>query len=226
MKKILKFIYVFLIIGLQSIGNMSVVTVILEKQLVKKNKYVTEEDILDAITFSRLGPGATTANMVAFLGNKIAGFLGGVIATICYTIAPLIIIMLIAGFMDKLIEYDIIMSALDGCLVYICVMFIKSTIDMGKKVLVNKFNIVVFLIALVSACFFKVSCVWIMIATCLLVLNTLLFAYKLKKTKEAVVIWKEQCQLKKKLEEQKKSIIGEMVKIYMDIGKMKKERNP
>lgn len=158
MKKILKFIYVFLIIGLQSIGNMSVVTVILEKQLVKKNKYVTEEDILDAITFSRLGPGATTANMVAFLGNKIAGFIGGVIATICYTIAPLIIIMLIAGFMDKFI-----MSALEGCLVYICVMFIKSTIEMGKKVLVTKFNITIFLFALVASCLVEISCVWIIV---------------------------------------------------------------
>lgn len=149
MKKALKFIYVFFIIGLESLGNMSAVTAVLEENLIKKNQYVTQEDIIDAITLSRLGPGATTANMVAFLGNKIAGFWGGVLATICYTVAPLLIIIAISGFIDKLLGYEFVLSALKGSLVCICIMFIKSTIDMGKSVLVNKFNIVVFGISLI-----------------------------------------------------------------------------
>ena len=149
MKKTLKFIYVFFIIGLESIGNMSAVTAVLEENLVKKNQYVTQEDIIDAITLSRLGPGATTANMVAFLGNKIAGFWGGVLATICYTIAPLLVIVAISGFIDKLLEYETVLSALKGCLICICVMFIKSTINMGKSVLVNRFNIAVFILSLI-----------------------------------------------------------------------------
>ena len=165
MKKILKFIYVFIIIGLESLGNMSAVTVVLEENLIKKNHYVTEEDIMDAITLSRLGPGATTANMVAFLGNKIAGFWGGVLATISYTIAPLFIIIAISGFIDKLMEYGVVASALKGSLVCICVLFIRSTIDMGKSVLMSKFNIAIFLIALLSAIFLDISCIWIIIVS-------------------------------------------------------------
>lgn len=41
MKKIIKFIYIFLIIGLESLGNMGAVTTVLEENLVKKNKLVT-----------------------------------------------------------------------------------------------------------------------------------------------------------------------------------------
>lgn len=163
MKKILKFIYVFLIIGLESLGNMSAVTAVLEENLIKKNKYVTEEEIMDAITLSRLGPGATTANMVAFLGNKIAGFWGGALATVCYTVAPLFIIIVISSFIDKFIEFHFIASALRGCLVCICVLFVKSTIDMGKSVLVSKYNVVVFAIALIIAVFLNISCVWIIV---------------------------------------------------------------
>lgn len=164
MKKVIKFIYVFIIIGLESLGNMSAVTAVLEENLIKKNKYVTKEDIVDSITIARLGPGAATANMVAFLGNKIAGFWGGALATFCYTIAPLIIIISIAGFIDKFMEYSVVVSALRGCLVSVCVMFIKSTIDMGKSVLDCKFNILIFGIALIFAIFGKFSCVWIIIA--------------------------------------------------------------
>lgn len=40
MKKTIKFIYIFLIIGLESLGNMGAVTTVLEENLVKKNKLV------------------------------------------------------------------------------------------------------------------------------------------------------------------------------------------
>lgn len=179
MKKVLKFMYVFTIIGLQSLGNMSVVTAILEEHLIHRNHYVTEEDIMDSITLSRLGPGATTANMVAFLGNRIAGFWGGALATFCYTIAPLCVIIIISTFIDKLTDYAIIASALKGCLVYICVMFIKSTIDMGKSVLVTKLNIFVLIAGLVATVFLNISGVWIIISA--IVLSALIVILKKKK---------------------------------------------
>jgi chromate transporter len=161
MKKVFKFIYLFLIIGLESLGNMSAVTAVLEENLIKKNKLVTQEDLVDAITLSRLGPGATTVNVVAFLGNKIAGFWGGVLASICYVIAPLFVILAISGVIDKLIGYREVMSALRGSLVCICILFVKSSFDMGKSVLVNWFNILVFVVGLVVVILFDVSCVWI-----------------------------------------------------------------
>ncbi len=163
LRRITKFIYVFFIIGLESLGNMSAVTAVLEENLIKKNELVKEEDIIDAVTISRLGPGATTANAVAYLGNKIAGFWGGILATICYTIAPLIVMLIIYSFIERALEYSFVQSALKGCLVYICVLFIKSTIDMGKTVLNNKFNIGVFLSGIIITYIFKVSCVYIII---------------------------------------------------------------
>ena len=163
LRRIAKFIYVFFIIGLESLGNMSAVTAVLEENLIKKNELVKEEDIIDAVTISRLGPGATTANAVAYLGNKIAGFWGGILATICYTIAPLIVMLIIYSFIERALEYSFVQSALKGCLVYICVLFIKSTIDMGKTVLNNKFNIGVFLLGIIITYIFKVSCVYIII---------------------------------------------------------------
>ena len=163
LRRITKFIYVFFIIGLESLGNMSAVTAVLEENLIKKNELVKEEDIIDAVTISRLGPGATTANAVAYLGNKIAGFWGGILATICYTIAPLIVMLIIYSFIERALEYSFVQSALKGCLVYICVLFIKSTIDMGKTVLNNKFNIGVFLLGIIITYIFKVSCVYIIV---------------------------------------------------------------
>lgn len=165
MKKLCKFIFVFLIIGLESLGNMSAIQVILEENLIKKNKWINQEDLIDGITISRLGPGATSANVVAFLGNKIAGFWGGALATICYTVLPMIVIIFLAGILDKIIEFGAVVSALRGCLICICVMFIKSTYDMGKGLLKNTWNIYVFIISLVMIILFNISGVFVIIGT-------------------------------------------------------------
>ena len=149
MRRILKFIYVFLLIGLESFGNMSVVSTVLEENLIHKNKWITEEDLIDSITISRLGPGATTANMVAFIGNKIAGFWGGVLAVECYTIMPMLIIIAISGILEKVMEYEIVISALRGGLICISVLFINSTVKLGKKVLDSKLNIGIFISGIV-----------------------------------------------------------------------------
>lgn len=149
MKKILKFILTFLVIGLESLGNQSTVTLVLEDNLVRKNNYVKEEDLIDALTLARLGPGATTSNMVAFLGNRIAGFWGGVLATICYVIAPLIVILIFSSVVDKISQYDFILSALRGGLVVICIMIVKSIFDIWKSVIENRVNFVIFVVSLV-----------------------------------------------------------------------------
>lgn len=182
MKKILKFIYIFLIIGLESLGNMSAVTYILRENLITKNKLVTEEDIIDAITLARLGPGATTANAVAYLGNKILGFWGGVIATVCYTICPLIIIAVIYGFVEKILQFNFVNSALKGGLICIAIMFIKSIIEMGKNILKNKLNIVIFVASLIIALFTKISCVWIIVMTIVVGIIKVIF-YNVKKNR-------------------------------------------
>ncbi|MBR0491321.1 MAG: chromate transporter [Clostridia bacterium] len=168
MKKSIKFIYIFFIIGLESLGNMSAVTAVLEDNLMKKNKLVTQEDIIDAVSMSRLGPGAVTANAVAFLGNKIAGFWGGFFATFFYTLGPLIIIISISCCIENLLQYQFIASALKGSLVCIGVMLIKSTISMGKVVLINKFTIYIFIMSLILSIFLNISSIYIILIALIL----------------------------------------------------------
>lgn len=180
-KKIIKLTYIFLIIGLESLGNMSAVAAVLEENLIKKNQLVTEEDIIDAVTLSRIGPGATTANAVAFLGNKIAGIGGCILATICYTVCPLIVILLIYGSLQKLLEYSFVESALKGGLIYISIMFFESTVKIGKKVLTDKFNIAVFVCCLTATIIFKISCLYIIIFAVVIGIIKVYFVQKNKK---------------------------------------------
>ena len=112
---------------------------------------------------ARLGPGAITANAVAFLGNKIAGFWGGFLATICYTIGPLFITILIINFIENLLQYQFVASILKGSLVCILVMLINSTVSMGKIILNDKFNIFVFITSLILSIILNIPSIFIML---------------------------------------------------------------
>ena len=78
MKKLvnlMKLFYLFSKIGLQVFGNLVTMIPIFENELVTKRKLISNEDVLDAITIGRCGPGAAIVNTIAFIGNKIDGFL-------------------------------------------------------------------------------------------------------------------------------------------------------
>lgn len=170
-KKIIKFIYIFIIIGFESIGNMSAVTAVLEDNLIKKNKLVTEEDIIDSITIARMGPGAITANAVAYLGNKIYGFWGGVVAGLCYTIGPLIILLIIYPIIEKVITINYFSSALKGGLACISIIFINSIYEMGKKILKEKKNIFIFFLSIILIIIFKMRSIIVVLFSIIIRFN-------------------------------------------------------
>ena len=85
MKKLvslIKLFYLFSIMGIQMFGNLVTMIPIFEAELVTKRKLITNEDVIDAITIGKCGPGAAIVNTIAFLGNRIGGFWGGVFATL------------------------------------------------------------------------------------------------------------------------------------------------
>ncbi len=149
MKKILRLIYVFAILGLQMLGNISAMYPILEEELINKRNLVTKADILDALALGRCGPGAAVVNTIVFLGNKINGFIGGFIAIISFIIFPFIIIIIISLVIDKFINNYIVLSAFKAISVALFVKILQSIIDLAKNTIINKLTLVIFCISLI-----------------------------------------------------------------------------
>ena len=168
MKKYIKFFCIFANLGLQMLGNVSAIIPVLEEQLVKKHNLVTKEDILDAVAIGRCGPGATSVNAIVFLGNKIAGFLGGIMAVLAFSFFPLIIIIIISSFINKFLENELVLSVLKAISVSLCVKIIESIANLIKDILIDKLNIFVFISVLVLAIFTNISSVFYIVFSIIL----------------------------------------------------------
>lgn len=151
MKKLvslMKLFYLFSIMGIQMFGNLVTMIPIFENELVTKRKLISNEDVLDAITIGRCGPGAAIVNTIAFLGNRIDGFWCGVFAVLGFCFFPFLVILIISFSIDTFLNNEIIKHSLKGISTCISVMIINSMIDFGKKTLKSKICVLVFSVTL------------------------------------------------------------------------------
>ncbi|MCJ8342886.1 MAG: chromate transporter [Cetobacterium sp.] len=96
-----KLLYVFFIIGLFSFGG-GLAMLPLIKEAVFKNNWLTHQEFLDIISISQVTPGPIAVNTATFVGHKVGGILGSLVATLGVSLPSLIIIIIVASIYNKL----------------------------------------------------------------------------------------------------------------------------
>ena len=89
--------------------------------------------------------GVIAVNVATFIGYKIAGIIGGIIATLGVITPSVIIITLIAAFLTKFADLPIVIHAFNGVRVCVCVLILNAIIKLGKKSIVDKLTFAIFI---------------------------------------------------------------------------------
>lgn len=97
----LELFWSFCQIGLFSIGGGYAAMPIIQKQIVDLHHWLSMSEFIDIITISQMTPGPIAINSATFVGMRIAGFGGAVIATAGCVTPSCIIVLTIAHFYFK-----------------------------------------------------------------------------------------------------------------------------
>lgn len=93
----LEIFFSFFQIGLFSIGGGYAALPLIENQVIEAHNWLTVTEFADLLTISQITPGPIAINSATFVGTKVAGLSGAIIATIgCVT--PAFIILLILSY--------------------------------------------------------------------------------------------------------------------------------
>jgi len=157
MKELLKLYASFFRIGLFTIGGGYAMLPLMEREAVDKNHWVTKEEMLDIYTMSQCTPGVIAVNTGTFIGRKIGGFFGAVLATLGVISPSLIIITLIAAFFNGFTDNPYVIKAFFGIRVAVAALILNSTIGMIKKGIKNAYQIGILLAAALTMIIFNVS---------------------------------------------------------------------
>lgn len=109
---LLKLFLAFLQVGAFSIGGGYAAMPIIQSQVVEKYGWITMDEFTDLITIAEMTPGPIAINSATFVGTRIAGIYGAIVATLGCICPSLIIVSLLAFFYYKYRK----MSVLQGVL--------------------------------------------------------------------------------------------------------------
>ena len=105
----------FLQVGLFSVGGGYAAIPLIQKIVVLPNDWITMQEFSDLITIAEMTPGPIAVNSATFVGFRIAGFAGAVIATLGCITPSLLIVSLLALMYAKYHNLAVFQSIL-GCL--------------------------------------------------------------------------------------------------------------
>jgi chromate transporter len=106
--------WIFLRIGATAFGGLGATLALLERKLVNGRRLLTREDLAEALTATRLLPGPTVVQVIAYAGYVLRGWPGSLVATVAF-LAPSVLAMLgLAIGYDAVATSPVSAPALDG----------------------------------------------------------------------------------------------------------------
>lgn len=179
LKQFLELYFAFVKIGAFTFGGGLAMMPIMQRELIEKRGWVSEEELVDYFAIGQSTPGIIAVNVATFIGYKKLGWLGGVIGTLGVVTPSWVIIMLLAGAISSVDKYPLAQRALRGINVAVAALLTSVIVKFTKKTIKNFWNALFMLAAFILIYFFKVQSVFIILAS--LVTGCLLTLYRQKK---------------------------------------------
>ena len=157
MKLLLKLFAVFAKVGVMTFGGGYAMLPILQREVVEKQKWASEEELMDYFAIGQCTPGIIAVNTATFIGQKNKGVLGGIFATLGLVFPSLVIISLLAGVIEAFSHIVWVQHAFGGIRICVCVLIVNAVIKLFKKAVIDKFSFAVFLAVALAAFFTDLS---------------------------------------------------------------------
>ena len=157
MKKLFELFRAFAAVGVMTFGGGYAMIPILEREIVDKRGWASSEELMDYYAVGQCTPGVIAVNTATFIGSKVAGIPGGIVATLGVVFPSLVIITLVAGVLTRFADIPAVQSAFAAVRVCVCVLIFNAVLKLWKSAVKDKGSLVLFLIVFAMSLFLKLS---------------------------------------------------------------------
>ena len=145
----------FFRIGAFTFGGGYAMLPMLQREIVEKKGWASEEDLLDYFAVGQCTPGVIAVNTATFVGYKKKGIPGGIMATLGVVAPSLVIITVIAAVLSNFAHIPAVRNAFAGIRVAVCVLILNSVSKLLKKSVVDKITAGVYIAVALGAILLK-----------------------------------------------------------------------
>ncbi|MFI3228881.1 MAG: chromate transporter [Bacillota bacterium] len=124
----------FLRIGAFTFGGGYAMISLIEKDVVEKYKWLTSKEMLDVVAIAEATPGVIALNSATYVGAKVAGFWGALIASISVLTPAVIIISCISNVIQQFGDNQYVQWAFLGIRASVTALILSAVFKLGKNV--------------------------------------------------------------------------------------------
>ena len=168
MRVFLQLFSAFFKIGLFTFGGGYAMLPMLQREVQEHHGWVAEEEILDYYAIGQCTPGVIAVNTATFVGTKLAGALGGAVATVAVVLPSLIIITLISTVLRSFSEYTIVQNAFAGIRIAVAALIVSSVWKLYRKGVKGALGNGIFAASLLLVVLLDLSPAWVVLGALLL----------------------------------------------------------
>lgn len=103
----------FFKIGFFTIGGGYAMLPLMQHEIIANN-WITNQEFVDIIAIAEMTPGPIAVNAATFIGYRIGGILGSLVATLAITLPSLLIIFLLSKVLERYKDHGILKSIFAG----------------------------------------------------------------------------------------------------------------
>lgn len=154
---LIKLFLIFSKIGAILLGGGYVILPILKSEFVEKRNLINYDDLIDYFAISQSLPGIIAANISMFVGYKLHGKTGAIIAMLGVISVPFLCIVMLASALSYFTENPYIESILCGIGVAVIALIVLMVREMWQKSTKDVFFYLIFILSFCSLVFLKLS---------------------------------------------------------------------
>jgi chromate transporter len=164
---LLKLFMTFAGMSLFLFGGGYVFIPLIQNTVVVSNGWLTQQEFVDAIAMGQITPGPILIS-AAFIGYKVAGFFGALVATIGIFMPPALLMIASSHALIRIKKSALIKAVLRGIRPAVIGMIVAAVIAVGMTAQQHWASLLIFSLALLAQLKFKLDVVWVIPAAGLL----------------------------------------------------------
>lgn len=131
--KVLKLFLTFLKIGAFTFGGGYAMIPLIQHEVCDKNKWISDEDILEIVAIAESTPGPIAINSATFVGYKVCGFWGSFFSTLGVVLPSFAVILCISYALNAFQNLRAVKYAFMGIRAGVLALIVKALVSMYKK---------------------------------------------------------------------------------------------
>ena len=162
-KELAKVFATFFRIGAFTFGGGIAMIPLIQKEASEKNKWVTDDDILEIIAIAESTPGPIAINSATFVGYRACGVVGSIAATLGVVLPSFLIILALSFVLQQFQQLRAVQYAFQGIRAGVLALLCKSLWTMYKKSPKGWVGYVAMGAAFILTAFFSVNVIFVII---------------------------------------------------------------